>query len=214
MTDLDLIPARYQRRRSFHTRVGQVGMGVMGMLVLLIGARRALDHQIAARVQELEEIRFERAQAEHDRSERARIDGERRQIAQNLAVLEGLRGGIAAKKMFAVVDDALDENIWFRSFSFRREGEIVEGAPEEVATGYFIVIPREGADAPSRAWRLQTHMEILAEASDHSALAGFVRRLSERPEVEHARILSTQSSQAGDGGRVQFELAVVVRSQS
>ena len=214
MSELDLIPARYQRRLSFLARVRQVGTGVLVTLAALLGTRLVLDHRIAERGRQLEGLRVERARAEHERGERARLDSERRELGQRIAVLEGLRGGIAAKDMFAVVDDALDSNVWFRSWSFLREGEIVDQEPEAVETGYFIVLPPETTDAPRRAWRLRTHMEILAEAADHSALAGFVRRLSERPEIESARILNTQSPRSGAGGRVQFELAVVVRSRS
>ncbi len=214
MADLDLIPARYHRRRSFQARVTQVGSGTLAILILLLLTRLFLDRQIVEGGRQLEGLQAERARAEHERIERARIGLERQDLAQKLAVLEGLRGGMAAKDMFAVVDSALDESIWFRSFRFRREGEIVDQEPEAVATGYFVVIPAEVEGAPSRSWRLRTHMEILAEASDHSSLAGFVRRLSERPEVERARILKTQTSLSGDGGRVQFEVAVIVGGRS
>jgi hypothetical protein len=56
-------------------------------------------------------------------------------------------------------------------------------------------------------------MEISGEASDHSALARFVRRLGERSEIESARILNTQVRQLGGAELVEFELAVVVRSK-
>jgi hypothetical protein len=115
--------------------------------------------------------------------------------------------------MFEVVDNALDERVWFRRWDFRRAGEIVETEKRGVETGYFIVLPKENPEDPPRAWRLQTHMEILAEAEDHSALGSFVRRLSQRPEIESARILNTKTRSAGDSARVEFELAIVVRSQ-
>jgi hypothetical protein len=214
MAELDLIPIRYHRRRRFLTRVAQAGAVAVASLVGLLGARVVIAERIALRSLAIEQMRVEHARAEHDRNERARLEAERERLVQRLAVLDGLRGGIAAKQMFAVVDAALDEDVWFSSLRFQRAGEIVEEEPEAVHTGYFIILPQENPSAPRRAWRLETHMEIEAEAADHSALAGFVRRLSERPEIESARILNTQIQQAGAGGRVRFELAVLVRSRS
>ena len=56
-------------------------------------------------------------------------------------------------------------------------------------------------------------MEIQARATDHSALAAFVRRLVSQPEIQDVRILNTrvreQAAQA-----VEFELAVVVRNRA
>ena len=173
-----------------------------------------LDRRIEIYDHELQELRTEHARAEQQLKQLTELRSSRDALDQRVSLLEGLRGGVAAKQMFTIVDDAMEENIWFRQWSFRRAGEVVDEEPDAVETGYFIVLPQESKDGPRRAWRLETHMEILAEAADHSALARFVRRLAQRPEIESARILNTQNQGEAASGRVEFELAVLVRSRS
>lgn len=212
MSEIDLVPPRYHRsqllrRWSIRVLVFYLAVG------LTIGTARVV---IAARTsdfdREIENLETERQRALQHEIRRAELTTEKTVLEQRLAVLDGLRGGIGAKRMFAVIDGALDENIWFRRWKFLRAGEIVDRTGQTVETGYFIVLPKESSDAPNRAWRFQTHMEIFAQASDHAALASFVRDLSKQPEIESARIVNTKVSRRELAGRVDFELAVSVRS--
>ncbi len=211
MREIDLVPLRYRRRRLF---VRGLAVTVAAALVLcagVVGARQVLLHRISTFDREIDRIEAERAQVEQERRELERVTTERDAMQQQFAVLEGLRGGIAAIRMFEIIDRALDRDIRFTHWDFRRAGEIVDRVQKPVETGYFIVLPQDSPDAPERAWQQQTHMEIRAVAETHAALAGFVRRLSRQREIESARILETRAS-SRDPGRVDFELAIVVRS--
>jgi Tfp pilus assembly protein PilN len=212
MFELDLVPVHYHRRRRMQNSLLRLALVYLVAVILLFGGRLAIDRSIARHGQEIETLRIERARAEQELQRLTELRKDREALAQRVSLLEGLRGGVAAKQMFTVVDDALEEEIWFRNWSFRRAGEVVDGEPQAVETGYFIVLPQESKDAPPRAWRFQTHMEIMAESSNHSSLARFVRRLSQQQEIESARILNTQSQGDAASGRVEFELAVLVRS--
>lgn len=215
MPELDLIPVSYSGSRRTTRGTGTVLLlGYAAAIVLLVGVRLYLDSQIGENQSRIENLEVETQRAQQERAALARLERERSDLQQRLSVLEGLRGGIAAKDMFSVVDEAMDERVWFRHWSFRRAGEVVDRQPDAVETGYFIVLPQTAPDEPKRAWRLETHMEIAAEAEDHSSLALFVRKLAGQNEVENARILSTrqQRSEASKEQRVGFDLAVLVRS--
>lgn len=212
MSEIDLVPVPYRRRRALHGWLLRAGGGYMIVALALVALRLALGHWTETYDREIASLRMERARIEQEQRELTRLGGEQQALAQRLAVLEGLRGGVAAKEMFQVVDASLDEEVWFQTWSFRRAGEIVDDERKAVETGYFIVLPQEAPDQPQKTWQFHTHMEITAEAEDHSALAGFVRRLAQKREIDSARILNTKARPQHEAGRVEFELAVVVRS--
>lgn len=212
MSEIDLVPARYRRRRRMRVWLIRAVTAYFIVVIEMLGVRSFLGMKVSAYEAEIENLEFESARAELEQRELTMLGGQRESLAQRLGVLKGLRGGIAAKQMFQVVDASLDPNIRFRRWTFRRAGEIVSSERKAVETGYFIVIPRESPDEPQRRWQFHTHMEITAEAEDHSSLAGFVRRLSQRPEIESVRILNTVARKEVASEHVEFELAIVVRS--
>ncbi len=212
MSEIDLVPARYRRRRRMRVWLIRAVTAYFIVVIEMLGVRSFLGMKASAYEAEIENLEFESARAELEQRELTMLGGQRESLAQRLGVLKGLRGGIAAKQMFQVVDASLDPNIRFRRWTFRRAGEIVSSERKAVETGYFIVIPRESPDEPQRRWQFHTHMEITAEAEDHSSLAGFVRRLSQRPEIESVRILNTVARKEVASEHVEFELAIVVRS--
>ncbi len=63
-----------------------------------------------------------------------------------------------------------------------------------------------------KAWWVQAHMEIKAQAINHSALAEFVERLSAQPAVKDIKVLSTRAHRHASVQAVDFELAVIVNS--
>ncbi len=212
MSEIDLVPPRYHRRRMLLGWLLRAGAVYLVVAIAMVGVRGFLDQGISKYDREIADFRIERKRADEEQQQIEQLRKKKESLVQRLEVLEGLRGGVAAKQMFSVVDDSLDESVGFRRWSFRRAGEIVNEGEKAVETGYFIVLPRESSDEPQRTWQFQTHMEILADARDHSALASFVRRLSQQPEIQNARILNTHSRKVLDSERVEFELAVVVRS--
>ncbi len=90
----------------------------------------------------------------------------------------------------------------------------MEREPEAVHAGHFIVLPRQGKAGPEKVWRLRAHMEIRAQALDHSSLARFVRRLVEQPEIDEVRVLNTRVHTNASSPLVDFELAVLVRPRT
>ncbi len=216
MAEIDLVPAGYRRLLQLRSRLCRFGIVYAVTLVSLILAKAALGYGVRSMSDEIE--RLEEAQ-QLDRERRLRIaelDGQRSDARERLSILTGLRGGVAAVDMFRVVDRASDGNVWFRDWKFRRAGEVVEGGPEAVQTGYFLVVPleKQKKDEREKAWIMRTHMEIEAQSLDHSTLARFVRGLVAQPEIEEVRVLNTRVRQYLSSEVVDFEIAVVVRSSA
>ena len=212
MPDLDLIPSHYRRTRASLRWLKRSGLA-LALIAVTVGATRfSLEVLIRRQGEQIAELQLERARAEQLAARQATLDAERVYLNQRIQALEGLRGGIAAKRLFQVVDRALDEDIWFKRWRFTRAGETIEAPEQGTETGYFILLPRTAEDEKQRAWRMRTQMEIVAEAANHGALARFVRRLSQAPEIESARILNTHGNPKGESDRVSFEVAVLVRS--
>lgn len=187
-------------------RVSPVVLGIGFVAILGLNAHgRAME-------QEIEALSSARAEA----AARSLRLSELREIAEGLehrvALLAGLRGGLNARQMFVVVDRAVGDEVWFRNWAFRREGEWIEPT-EAVRPGYLVFAQRAGQaehSEPERAWLMSSHMEISAQSSDHSALAEFARRLVVQPEVDEVRILNTEVHTDQDS-IVESELAVVVQ---
>lgn len=212
MAEIDMIPPGYRRRKEMRRWSLRAGVVYIVVAVSIFGVEAAISHQMEEQLAQIETLAEVRQRMEEQKRRLQELELLEEDYSRRLDVLEGLRGGVAAKEMFVVVDRALDYDIWFRSWTFRRAGEIVNEEPGTERTGYFIVLPKERSDEPDRAWRFETHMEINAEAHGHSALASFVRKLAAQPEVEAARILSTRKRSAENSEHVEFELAVTVRS--
>lgn len=213
MSEIDLIPTAYLRALQLRTWLRRLFVAFAALLLCLGAAKLGLGYGINARERELERLHVAKAVALERKAQLDLLRREKADLQRRLVILSGLRGGVAARHMFRVVDRALDGHVWFVSWHFRRAGELVEKPTETVNTGYFIVVPKQDADEPERAWRLETHMEIRAQANDHSTLAGFVRRLVQQPEIEEVRVLNTRVHRYAATPVVDFELAVVVNSR-
>lgn len=212
MSEIDLIPQDYRQLQRLRQGVLWLGIGALVALVLVAGSKAALAYGIRAQQRQIERMQAIEAAAIDQQTRIDRLRGEQEVLESRLTLLSSLRGGVAAREMLVAVDRALDGDVWFLDWSFRRAGELVENRPEVADTGYFLVVPQASEGEPERAWLMQTHMEIRAQAYDHAVLAGFVRRLIEQPEIEDVRILNTRVRPSEQV--VDFELAIVVRSGS
>lgn len=213
MSDVDLVPGHYRRLQRLRATLRRSGVVAVLVLVCIGVAKAGLVQGVQIKQRELGQLRTVKTGLLSQKAHVKGLEMEKSDLERQLALLDGLRGGPAAKQTLLAVDRALNGNVWFLSWAFRRTGELVEEAPEMVNTGYFIVVPAQNSDEPDRAWRLRSHMEIRAQAADHSALATFVRELVEQPEVEEVKVVNTRVHRYTSTQVVSFELAVVIRSR-
>ena len=214
MNEIDLIPFDYRHslrlRGWFQKFVIALGCVVVCMLALKLG----LDQLVSLRYQELAELQAAEAAATQQHARLAGLELERGVAQKRLSILEGLRGGTSSEALFFTVDDAFLEGIWFLDWAFKRAGEVVETGGQAVQTGYFVVVPLDEPDRPNRGWRMDTHMEIRGQAVDHSTLAQFVSQLLDQPRIAQVRVVNTRTRPFAETELVDFELAVVVRTDA
>ena len=213
MADFDLIPSDY-RSGLLRRRWLKVFFFGMGAIALLAGfgsaALNYAQQQAAAEIDRLQ------AEQQSNREVANRLNSLRKQKAQfeyQLSLLDGLRGGTSAERMFVAIDRAMtDDTVWFRSWEFQRAGTSVKSTePVTTNTGYFVIVPKSNNQANSQeVWRIETHMTIKGGAGDHAALSKFIANLFAQPEIFDVRVLRTTTNRTGNRQAVDFDLAIVV----
>ena len=206
--EIDLIPASYRRERARALWIKLVGSAVAALLVTTAGARIWLGAAVGDLKSQMASLQAELAMTTQQRARLAALSADRDRYRQQLYVLEGLRSGTTDTDLLRTVGDAMvGDDLWFRAWQFRRAG-VTNAEGQAVETGYFVVVPDQ--PAPSETWRVETHMTIAGQATDHAALSEFVRRLLAEPEIDAARIRRTEVQQYDARNIVDFDLAVVI----
>lgn len=213
MAEIDLIPEDYRQalqiRRWLKTFAAAYGLGVLCIVL----AKTLLSFSIGAEASEIERLKANKTAVLNQRAQLDALQAEESVLEKRLAVLNKLRGGPPVRQVFLDIDRAVDGKVWFLDWEFMRAGEFVQVKPRTVQRGYFIVVPAEEQGATQdRAWQMQTHMRIKAQATDHSSLADFVRRLGQQSIIEDIKVLNTRLRSYASTQVVDFELAVIVRA--
>lgn len=213
MSEIDLVPSSYRQFLRIRRWIRNFGF-IYGVLIAAIVASKVLlSFGIDAEASAIERLKADKRLVLNKKTKSDQLQEDRSTLEKRLAVLNTLRGGPPVRDVFLSIDRAMHEDVWFLDWKFMRAGEFVEGKSKSVNTGYFIVVPEDGSGSKERAWRVQTHMEIKAQALDHSSLADFVRRLSEQRVFDDVKVLTTRVHRYPAAQVVDFELAVIVGGQ-
>jgi hypothetical protein len=213
MSEMDLVPRDYKQYLRVRGWLRKFLLVYAVLIAASAGGRVALSLGTGSENARIGQLRASKRVTLNQLALIQNLQARQSKAEKRLEILAGLRGGPAAERMFVTIDRALGGDVWFHTWNFRRAGEIVEVKPQAVETGYFIVIPKNQKQDQDKAWRLDTHMEIKGQARTHSALANFVKRLIEQPEIEDVRVLNTTLRQYTRAKVVDFDLAVVVDSR-
>ena len=212
MAEIDLIPSDYRNKAMVY------GWGRRLLFVMLLTITVSLVSYVALeaanrKLSENVALLQNRQQSFSVNQDALReISKKRDHYQRQWELLKNLRDSTAAAKMFMIVDRAISSGeIWFLNWEFQRSDMFVEFRPESAREGYFIVLSDSNGSKAGEAWQITTHMNIKGQASDHSALSKFVRRLYEQPEVKNVRILNTSLINAAKV--VNFDMIVTVNSE-
>ena len=210
MSEIDLVPAVYRRRRRFLRWLKAAVFCLLGGSALVSGASAMLRLQADRLDQDLRRLQLQKAISTQQRSDLEALNTRRGELNQQQELLSGLRSGTAAARMFVTVDGALSNaGVWFTDWNFRRAGTPSDADPETVNTGYFIVVTND-RPAKKEAWLIETQMKIDGEALDHAALSGFVSRLVSQAAIHSVRVVRTETVVVQQRPLVRFSLDVVV----
>lgn len=214
MHEIDLVPASYRRAELQRRWLILLGSTTVVIIVLSVAGRIALGFANAQVAEEIESLQQQQTISATQRDELQRLQAQRGDFQQQLRLLTGLRSGTAAENLFRIIDQVLfEEELWFLKWQFRRAGVSNDAPGRAVETGYFLVVPKEGGADQEETWRVETHMEITGQATDHAALSRFVRRLFGREEIYDVRVKRTELHRYRTRTVVDFDLTVIINSR-
>ena len=212
---MDLVPADYRRYVQQLQLLQHWGLLIGVIIAASVMLAAGLKYMSIEYQKEIVVLEKKKAISSHQRGILQDLEKDRNLLMKKRQVLEKLRGGALAEDMFVNIDRALDgRNIWFKNWKFTRAGSMTSEKPKGVNTGYFIVIPESDRvnQKEQEAWRIQTHMEVSGQATDHEALSSFVRRVLQQPQIGDVRILNTQQQANADKTVIDFKLVIMVNS--
>jgi len=217
MSEIDLFPDDLRKRllllRWFK---------LTGVVLVLISVVSAAGYfgltQVSAQIdQQIQQFQSQRKITTSSRNQLQQLNQQKQNLQQQLDLLAGLRSGASAESMFITIDRALPgPDVWITNWKFRRAGTVVEGHQQTVSTGYFIVIPaaNNGNNAgKEETWKIETNMSLQGQAMDHVAMTRFVQNLTQQPEIENVRIVSTRANRVNRVKLVDFSLDIIVSAR-
>ena len=210
MQEIDLIPEDFRRGQQLKNHIHAFLLCFAALLLVVVGGKITLNHLVSRDSRHIEQLE---AGETFILSQRGRLDElnslkEILQARQN--ALEGLRNGPPAAQLFVILGQAINPSAWLTQIKFLRAGEFQAASSGAVATGYFMVVPKNAPDKDENAWRRETHLELRGEALNHSALADFVKTLLSYPEIGDVFILNTRTRNYAFGQTVEYDLAATL----
>lgn len=214
MTEIDLIPDEYRKKRLLTGWLKRAGIILSLMLVIVAGFIFTLKHSNESLTKEINRLKEQRAIATENGQRLKLLVDHKTGLQQQLNLLTGLRSGSSAEQMFITMDNALSSpQVWLTQWNFQRAGNRVDEKKATINTGYFIVVPA-GQDSQKETWEIETTMLIQGQAMDHVAMSEFVANLNRQPDIENVRIVSTRLNRSMQVKLVDFSLEITVAGNS
>ena len=214
MNEIDLFPDDLRKQILFRRWFRHAGYALAALTLAIVAAFAWLKQANARIDDEIGLFQNQRAISTANRQQLEQLNRQKQDLQQQLDLLSGLRSGASAEPMFVMLDRALPgPDVWLTQWKFRRAGTPVDEPPGAVSTGYFIVIPADNQARKEETWKIETQMNIQGQALDHVAMSKFVLNLTQQPEIEDVRIVSTRQSEVNQTKVVDFSLDIVVSAR-
>jgi cell division protein FtsL len=214
MNEIDLFPDDLRKRLLFMRWFKLTGFALVLLTILFVAAFVLLREANAQIDQKIQYFQAQREISTANRQQLEQLNQQKKNLKQQLDLLSGLRSGASAEQMFVMIDRSLPgPEVWLTNWKFRRAGTPVEERQQAVSTGYFIVIPADNQNRPEETWKIETQMNIQGQALDHVAMSKFVLNLTQQPEIEHVRIVSSSQTEVNQTKVVDFSLDIVVSAR-
>lgn len=197
MHEIDLIPPNYHDMVRIRQWTKLFITVAVGLLIMTLTTRGLLAYLIEAQNDAIAELQQSKTSVLNNEKILDDLTKQKSSIEYKLEILNSLQHGPATSELFTAIDNAMSKDIWFQELSYVNKPEAVKNKGETVNTGYFIIVPRDGASAKgpkngAQQNRLLTKIEIKGQARDHSDLAAFVNRLNAQPVFGSVKIVNTQ----------------------
>lgn len=216
MADIDLIPSGYRYWIWQLSLLKKFALGLLVVVAILLGLSLYWGSEAKKLNVSMAALQNKMAITQSQREKLERLVSQKTELERQWKLLDGLRGGITVENVLAIIDSALYQNeVWFLDWRFNRAGYAVEESEETVETGYFVVVPKTGANnqGEPETWKIHTRISINGQAKDHAAFSGFVQRLISRPEISEVKVEKTILRHRNKAKIVDFNIVVVVNNQ-
>ncbi len=213
MADVDLIPQDYRQQRIL-CRILQRFTVLLICLLLVIGGLRFWVGQLVSRERQLiTQLEAGEVVILNRRKQYEELKGKRADLIKRQKVLDVLRGGPPAERMFVVIDKSINDSTWITSLKFARGDEESSKKPTTRNVGYFIVVSDQGEDSDAPGIRSHLYMDMQGQVYSHSALAGFVSNLLSQPEVNDVKVVRTSSREYSQGRVIDYTLDIAIEAR-
>ena len=214
MNEIDLFPEDLRRRLLFTRWFKLTGYALVLLTVVFVAAFVLLREANAKIDEQIQHFQSQREITTANRKQLEQLNQQKSDLKQQLDLLTGLRSGASAEQMMLMIDRSLPgPDVWLTNWKFRRAGTPVEENQQAVSTGYFIVIAADNKNKQEETWKIETNMTIQGQALDHVAMSKFVLNLTQQPEIENVRIVSSRQSNVNQVKLVDFSLDIVVSAR-
>ena len=210
MAEVDLIPDDYHQAANLK-RFSKKIFFVFAIIMLLVALGKGLlSFLVAMENKRTMTLETSEVLIVEQRNLLEKLRTQKTDLQQRLTLLNSLRGGPQAEKMFRIIDRVVNQSVWFTSLRFKRTGEDLQALSKNRNTGYIRVVQQ--TDNRQRGeLQGQMQMEINGQALNHSALADLVKKLLNQPEVQDVHILNTSTLQYTSGQITAYKLMVTIK---
>lgn len=212
MPDVDLIPEDYRQsmRLQRFTKSFVIAFGSVILLVAL--SKGVLNWLVATEKSATESLEADKFTVVAQRAELEKIRARQADLQERVVLLDSLQGGAPAEHIFAIINQALNESVWFTGLKFRRTTEDL-AAPLTSNTAASIRNGQQDQDRSRQHVPGRMRMEISGQALNHSALAELVKRFLAQQDIEDVHIVNTSTLHYPAGQVVAYNLVVIINSQ-
>jgi Tfp pilus assembly protein PilN len=202
VADIDMIPRSYREGVRTRRTLQAYGAGLALLLLAGGGAGGYLHWRLAVETPRLEGDRSTSTQVGAMRLQLTAVQARKDLLAENAAALGSLRGTGDVATLAAVLNESLNDKVWFEHLRFTRSQELLPAVPP-VPLPAGVVQARAAAGA-AQAWRLGSQVQISGQALDNGAMTAFLSKLAADPGLADVHFLNSSTTAAEEGGVVAF----------
>ncbi len=184
MREMDLIPPDYRRVQGAKQILSRFGVLFVIVIVCLVAGKFFLNSKVSGVKEQILFLQEKQQVFETQNKQIADLKTERATVKNQLAFVEMLQQGGGAEEIFLVFDRVMDNTVWLEDWQYMA-GKLSEGEDDQ-----------------------SEPMKILirGRSIDHTALSGFVDRLTSQPEVSDVKVI--RSAMSSENKTVGFEMEI------
>jgi hypothetical protein len=210
MAEVDLIPEDYRQAANLKSFSKKFFLVFASLILFVALGKGLLSFLVAMENKRIMTLETSEVLFLEQRNLLEKLRAQKTDLQQRFALLNSLRGGPQAEKMFRIIDRAVSQSVWFTSLRFKRTGEDIQALSKNRDIGYIRVVQQTDNRQHSEL-QGQMQMEINGQALNHSALADLVKKLLNQQEVHDVQILNTSTLQYTSGQITTYKLMVTIK---